>query len=115
MPPMAVPRATGPAGSSTLLASAVRTDTPSAPLTARPGDLAIRRYPFTTAPAVAYVGDLRKVRIIGGQGDWKKVEVATSGQTGWLRLQRYDGAEQTQAGSKPAAPVLREAEAAGQR
>lgn len=56
--------------------------------TAKPGDLAIRRYPFTTAPAVAYVGDLRTIRILGGEGDWKRVEISSTGVTGWLRLQK---------------------------
>lgn len=105
--------------------AAIRRDAePRAP-TARPGDLAIRRYPFTTAPAVAYVGDLRTIRILGGDGDWKKVEVSATGVTGWLRLQRLGAkvdAEATPSHSAsmarppiPAAPLLKEADAAGSR
>lgn len=103
--------------------AAIRKDVPARAPTARPGDMAIRRYPFTTAPAVAYVGDLRTIRILGGEGDWKKVEVSATGVVGWLRLQRLGAARDADTGGRratatspvPAATLQREADAAGTR
>lgn len=114
LPPIPVPEP--------IITAAIRRESaPRAP-SARPGEMAIRRYPFTTAPAVAYVGDLRTIRILGGEGDWKKVEVSASGVTGWIRLQRL-GAVRDEAPSQrrditkstspiPAASLMREADAA---
>lgn len=82
LPPPAVPAAIP------FVTAAIRNDQPERAATGRPGELAIRRYPFTTAPAIAFVGDLRTLRILGGEGDWKKVEISSSGAIGWLRLQR---------------------------
>lgn len=121
--PKPQPRAPAPAHPSALLppgpvpeaipviTAAIRKEPPQRPTTARPGDLAIRRYPFTTAPAVAYVGDLRTLRILGGEGDWKKVEVSATGTVGWLRLQRLREAPQNARAAVPAtdAPVPAEA------
>lgn len=116
-PPASVPAAVP------LVTAAIRRDAESPAPTARAGDLPIRRYPFTTAPTVAYVRDLRTIRILGGEGDWKKVEVTASGVTGWLRLQRV-GASRNQTANRdplqavspsPAPPVALGREAQGAR